>query len=50
MEASDLIIDALARLEDGDLPSPEVISGCEKFLFLLTSIKEVTANDCATLR
>ena len=50
MESTDHIIDALASLGDGDFPCDQVISGCQKFVCMLTSTKEISASDAATLR
>ena len=50
MKASDQIIDALVRLGDGNLPCTEVVSGCDFFLCLLTSTKDVSGNDAGNLR
>ena len=50
MRSPDRIIDALINLGDGDTPSEEVVAGCQEFLCMLTSTKEVSAIDAATLR
>ena len=50
MHSTDQIIDALASLGDGDFPCDQIISGCQEFLCKMTSSKEMSASDAATLR
>jgi hypothetical protein len=50
MKAPVNIINALSQLGQDDIPSSEIITGCEQFLCMALSTKQTSACDAATLR
>jgi hypothetical protein len=50
LEAPENVTEALCNLGKGSVPSPDVVSGCEEFMCMLLSTKDVSATTAASLR
>ena len=49
MEATDNVIESLTDFGEGEKPSSRVVAGCEEFVCLLLSTKDVSAKNAAEL-
>ena len=50
LQAPESVSKALSDLGKGNFPSPEVVSGCEEFICMLLSTRDVSATTAASLR
>ena len=49
LDAPDAVVKALIDLGKGEVPLPDVISGCEQFVCMLLSTRDVSATSAAFL-